>query len=182
MTFVRVLLSMVSCCLERRQTAAAEDLKNETRQLEAIAFPVGIAIGAIGAAIIPSLFPGSTTTTTTQSSAAAVLGGDTGGNFVTINSAAADSSTAAPATTTYTPRTTLSDFPSCGVKGSSNRVVGGTEVVENEYPWLCSLKYRNNHICGITLLSGPPHDTILVRTGSWQLCNHAVFRLRKQPL
>ena len=95
-----------------------------------------------------------------------MLGGDTGGNFVTINSAAGDSSTAAPATTTYTPRTTLSDFPSCGVKGSSNRVVGGTEVVENEYPWLCSLKYRNNHICGITLLSGPPHDTILVRTGS----------------
>ena len=165
MTFVRVLLSTVSCCLERRQTAAAEDLKNETRQLEAIAFPVGIAIGAIGAAIIPSLFPGSTTTTT-QSSAAAVLGGDTGGNFVTINSAAADSSsTAAPATTTYTPRTTLSDFPNCGLKGSSNRVVGGTEVVENEYPWLCSLKYRNNHICGITLLSGPPHDTILVRRG-----------------
>ena len=145
---------------------AAEDLKNETRQLEAIAFPVGIAIGAIGAAIIPSLFPGSTTTTTTESSAAAVLGGDTGGNFVTINSAAADSSsTAAPATTTYTPRTTLSDFPNCGLKGSSNRVVGGTEVVENEYPWLCSLKYRNNHICGITLLSGPPHDTILVRRG-----------------
>ena len=171
MTFVRVLLSTVSCCLERRQTAAAaEDLKNETRQLEAIAFPVGIAIGAIGAAIIPSLFPGSTTTTTTtQSSAAAVLGGDTGGNFVTINSAAADSSsTAAPATTTYTPRTTLSDFPNCGLKGSSNRVVGGTEVVENEYPWLCSLKYRNNHICGITLLSGPPHDTILVS-------NRAVF-------
>ena len=42
-----------------------EKLDNETRQLEAIAFPVGIAIGAIGAAIIPAIFPGSTTTTTT---------------------------------------------------------------------------------------------------------------------
>ena len=43
-----------------------EKLDNETRQLEAIAFPVGIAIGAIGAAIIPAIFPGSTTTTTTE--------------------------------------------------------------------------------------------------------------------
>ena len=42
------------------------------------------------------------------------------------------------------------------------------QVVENEYPWLCSLKYRNNHICGMTLLSGPPHDTILV---SLSYCN-----------
>ena len=56
------------------------------------------------------------------------------------------------------------------------------QIVENEYPWLCSLTYNNNHICGenfifftnftqtfanthlntgITLLSGPPHATIL---------------------
>ena len=35
-------------------------------------------------------------------------------------------------------------------------------MVENEYPWLCSLKYRNHHICGVTLISGPPHHTILV--------------------
>ena len=44
---------------------SGENLRNETRQLE-IAFPIGIAIGAIGAAILPTLFPGSTTTTTTQ--------------------------------------------------------------------------------------------------------------------
>ena len=46
----------------------AEDvnsLGNETRQLESIAFPIGIAIGAIGAAVLPAIFPGSTTTTTT---------------------------------------------------------------------------------------------------------------------
>ena len=40
--------------------------------------------------------------------------------------------------------------------------MGGSEVVENEYPWLCSLKYKGFHICGITLVSGPPHQTILV--------------------
>ena len=40
-----------------------ENLRNETRQIEAIAFPIGIAIGAIGAAILPTLFPGQTTTT-----------------------------------------------------------------------------------------------------------------------
>ena len=38
---------------------------------------------------------------------------------------------------------------------------GVCQIVENEYPWLCSLTYNNNHICGITLLSGPPHATIL---------------------
>ena len=38
-----------------------ENLTNETRQLDAIAFPIGIAIGAIGAAILPSLFPDETT-------------------------------------------------------------------------------------------------------------------------
>ena len=89
--------------------------------------------------------------------------------------------TARPATTTpFVQRSVLKDFDNCGVKGSSNRVIGGAEVknilstrrfinnliygqvVENEYPWLCSLKYRGNHICGMTLLSGPPHDTILV--------------------
>ena len=45
-------------------------------------------------------------------------------------------------------RQELSDFPDCGEKGSSTRVIGGTEVVENEYPWLCSLTYNRNHICG----------------------------------
>jgi len=56
----------------------------------------------------------------------------------------------------------LENYPDCGVKGSSTKVVGGSQIVENEYPWLCSLKYRGSHICGMTLLSGPPHSTILV--------------------
>ena len=43
---------------------------NLTRQLEVVAFPVGVAIGAIGAAIWPSVFPERTTTTT----ASAVVG------------------------------------------------------------------------------------------------------------
>jgi hypothetical protein len=40
-------------------------LANETRQLEIAAFPVGIALGTIGALIWPTLFPNKTTTTTT---------------------------------------------------------------------------------------------------------------------
>jgi hypothetical protein len=61
------------------------------------------------------------------------------------DSATADSSatTEAPtAATTVVSRTILEDFPNCGEKGTSTRVVGGTEIVQNEYPWLCSLKYK----------------------------------------
>ncbi len=48
-----------------------------------------------------------------------------------------------------------------------SRVIGGTYIQENEYPWLCSLKIRGrsgsyNHACGVTLISAPPRDTILV--------------------
>ena len=46
-----------------------EEVGNLTRQLEVVAFPVGVAIGAIGAAIWPSVFPERTTTTTTAASA-----------------------------------------------------------------------------------------------------------------
>jgi len=137
-----------------------ENLRNETRQIEAIAFPIGIAIGAIGAAILPTLFPGQTTTT----QASVAVSGDLNSEDSEVVIISADpTTTARPATTTpFVQRSVLKDFDNCGVKGSSNRVIGGAEVVENEYPWLCSLKYRGNHICGMTLLSGPPHDTILV--------------------
>ena len=47
-----------------------EEVGNLTRQLEVVAFPVGVAIGAIGAAIWPSVFPERTTTT----AASAVVG------------------------------------------------------------------------------------------------------------
>ena len=106
-----------------------ENLNNETRQLEGIAFPVGIAIGAIGAAIWPSIFPESTTTSTSTSSSSDddiidVIEDDIEDLFVGSSS----SSTTQKTTTTVEPRTTLKNFPECGVKGSSNRVVGGSEV------------------------------------------------------
>ncbi len=40
--------------------------------------------------------------------------------------------------------TRLEDFPDCGEKGTNTRIVGGTEVAPNEYPWLCSLQYQFN--------------------------------------
>jgi hypothetical protein len=52
------------------------------------------------------------------------------------------SSSVPTVTTTVASRTVLEDFPNCGEKGTSTKVVGGTEIVMNEYPWLCSLKYK----------------------------------------
>jgi len=151
-----------------------DEVGNLTRQLEVVAFPVGVAIGAIGAAIWPSVFPERTTTT----AASAVVGDldeyedptttttprpcDYGIFTHTFcQSTSAPTTTTSGTTTTVSPRTRLEDFDDCGEKGSATRVIGGTEIVENEYPWLCSLTYNDNHICGITLLSGPPHATIL---------------------
>ena len=138
---------------------------NKTRQLEAVAFPVGIAIGAIGAALWPAIFPGRKSedgsSTTTQRT-----------------SENQESTTTTTTTTTFKPRSVLSDYPDCGVKGSSNRVIGGTEVVKNEYPWLCSLKYNDNHICGMTLISGPPHHTILVGAAHCYAAGDNVYSYR----
>ena len=51
----------------------------------------------------------------------------------------------------------------CGRKGAGSiRIVGGTQIRKHEYPWLCSLRRRGGHICGITLLSVYPKETILV--------------------
>ena len=51
----------------------------------------------------------------------------------------------------------------CGRKGAGSiRIVGGTQIRKHEYPWLCSLRRRGGHICGITLLSVYPQKTILV--------------------
>ena len=51
----------------------------------------------------------------------------------------------------------------CGRKGSGSiRIVGGTQIRRHEYPWMCSLRRRGGHICGITLLSVYPRKTILV--------------------
>ena len=51
----------------------------------------------------------------------------------------------------------------CGVRGSEgNRIVGGAPIKAHEYPWLCSLRLKGGHICGITLISVYPQETILV--------------------
>ena len=53
---------------------------------------------------------------------------DTSNNFVIVSGGLESTSTTEPATTTtFEPRTILEDFPNCGIKGSSNRVIGGTE-------------------------------------------------------
>ena len=108
---------------------SSDHLSNETRQLESIAFPVGIAIGAIGAAIWPSIFPGVTTTTTTQSSADSFGDSsvDSSGDIISISGTT--STTEKSTTTTFEPRTLLENYPDCGVKGSSTKVVGGTQVI-----------------------------------------------------
>jgi len=161
-------------------TPHTSDIGNETRQLEAVAFPVGVALGTIGALLWPTIFNNTrrtTTTSTTVNPLATTLIQDdwvTAGGTASTTSSSTFATTATTTTTTTTTtspatttdevvvRTVLEDFSFCGEKGSTTRVVGGKEVVENEYPWLCSLKYKGFHICGISLLSGPPLETILV--------------------
>ena len=75
-----------------------DEVGNLTRQLEVVAFPVGVAIGAIGAAIWPSVFPERTTTTT---AASAVVG---------------DVDEEDDPTTTTTPRSCMLPFLHCSVK------------------------------------------------------------------
>ena len=73
-----------------------DEVGNLTRQLEVVAFPVGVAIGAIGAAIWPSVFPERTTTT----AASAVVG---------------DVDEEDDPTTTTTPRSCMLPFLHCSV-------------------------------------------------------------------
>ena len=123
-----------------------DEMQNKTRQLEVVAFPVGIAIGAVGAALWPSLFPGRTTTTTTTVASVSADGnlavGSDSDAIVVLGGSVSTTSTTTETPTTPSPRTVLADFPDCGEKGSATRVIGGAEVVENEYPWLCSLTYN----------------------------------------
>jgi len=66
--------------------------------------------------------------------------------------------TAAP---TQPPLTRLQNATGCGEKGS-NRVVGGEEAGENEFPWMCAILNSDNsyYTCGATLISCNP--TIIV--------------------
>jgi len=71
---------------------------------------------------------------------------------------AATTTTAAP---TQPPITRLQNATDCGEKGS-NRIVGGEEAGENEFPWMCAIMNSDNsfYTCGATLLSCNP--TIIV--------------------
>ena len=52
-------------------------------------------------------------------------------------------------------------FTDCGAKGS-NRIVGGEEAGENEFPWMCAVLNADNSFygCGATILSCNP--TIII--------------------
>ena len=78
-----------------------DEVGNLTRQLEVVAFPVGVAIGAIGAAIWPSVFPERTTTTTTASAVVGDVDEEDGGR---------------DPTTTTTARFCMFTFLHCSVK------------------------------------------------------------------
>ena len=55
--------------------------------------------------------------------------------------------------------------PGCGISGVQTiKIVGGEQIQQYQYPWLCSLKSSGSHICGVTLLGIHPHvrETILV--------------------
>ena len=60
--FIQILLYFTGTEVSIEENANSKNL-TKNRQLEVVAFPVGIAIGTIGALLLPTLF--STTTTTT---------------------------------------------------------------------------------------------------------------------
>jgi len=62
---------------------------------------------------------------------------------------------APPETTTQDP-TKLYNTTGCG--SSNNRIIGGEEARENEFPWMCSILYSDFefYTCGATLLSCDP--------------------------
>uniref|UniRef100_A0A7M4G3F3 Transmembrane serine protease 6 n=1 Tax=Crocodylus porosus TaxID=8502 RepID=A0A7M4G3F3_CROPO len=41
----------------------------------------------------------------------------------------------------------------CGLQTSLNRIVGGVNTLEGEWPWQASLQIRGRHICGGTLIA-----------------------------
>merc|ERR1740124_955175 len=62
---------------------------------------------------------------------------------------------------TQPPISRLQNITGCGEKGR-NRIVGGEEAGENEFPWMCGVMNSDNtfYTCGATLLSCNP--TIIV--------------------
>ncbi|XP_040296140.1 transmembrane protease serine 9-like [Bufo bufo] len=43
--------------------------------------------------------------------------------------------------------------PGCGSPKVSNRIVGGSDAVDGEWPWQVSLWYKGSHLCGGSLIS-----------------------------
>nr|XP_056703056.1 transmembrane protease serine 6 [Euleptes europaea] len=41
----------------------------------------------------------------------------------------------------------------CGLRGPVNRIVGGVDALEEEWPWQASLQVRGHHVCGGTLIA-----------------------------
>ncbi|XP_071978926.1 serine protease 27-like [Engystomops pustulosus] len=44
--------------------------------------------------------------------------------------------------------------PTCGSPVFANRIVGGTDAVDGEWPWQASMQYQGYHFCGGSLISG----------------------------
>ena len=66
----------------------------------------------------------------------------------------------------FSDKNVFTSQPGCGISGAqTTKIVGGEEIKQFQYPWLCSLKTSSgSHICGVTLLGIHPHvkETILV--------------------
>jgi len=72
-------------------------------------------------------------------------------------------STTTTTTTTPVPLPKLQNATNCGVKGDSNRVIGGSAATENQYPWICSILRSDFTFygCAATLLSCFPQVIIV---------------------
>lgn len=83
------------------------------------------------------------------------------GPVVTTAAPCCEATTTTTAAPTQPPITRLQNATDCGEKGS-NRIVGGEEAGENEFPWMCAILNSDNsfYTCGATLLSCNP--TIIV--------------------
>ncbi|XP_018428508.1 PREDICTED: serine protease 27-like, partial [Nanorana parkeri] len=47
----------------------------------------------------------------------------------------------------------VDNLPVCGSPVISNRIVGGVDTLDGEWPWQVSLQYANMHVCGGSLIS-----------------------------